>query len=34
MLSLCDFGLPENLQNFMKAELAKPFNYLEFGQNE
>jgi len=34
MQSLCDFSLPEDVQNFLKAELAKPFNYLEFGQDE
>jgi len=34
MQSLVDFGVPENFKNFLTVELAKPFNYLQFGQDE
>jgi len=31
-----NFGvpMPKNLIELVKAELAKPFNYLEFGQDD
>jgi len=32
--SLKDFGLPKNLIEKFKAEIERPFNYLEFGQDD
>ena len=32
MQSLSHLGIPEKIIDFVKAELARPFYYLEFGQ--
>jgi len=34
MQSLGDFGLSKNQCDFIKAELPKPFYYLEYGQDD